>query len=94
MSGAVRELFPTATFGDRLKHFFAFTNPLLLTHSRDAERAAFDLVSAYRATGIVPTGLSFDDIREKALLADNAYAKDGSRSETNAKAICNALLFL
>jgi hypothetical protein len=79
-----RELFPTATFGDRLKHFFAFTNPFLLTYSREAEREAFDQVAQYRATGAIPTGLSFDDIRKKALLADNAYAKDGSRSESTA----------
>ncbi len=75
----VAELFPTGSFGARLRHFFAFTNPLLLLESAATEREAFELVSAYRATGVVPAGMTLEQLRAKALLADTAYAKDGSR---------------
>jgi hypothetical protein len=75
----VPELFPTGSFSARLRHFFAFTNPMLLLQSKETERAAFELVSAFRATGVLPPGVSLADVRAKALLADNAYAKDGSR---------------
>ena len=73
-------LHDTSTFRGRLNHFFAFTNPLLLFTSRAEQDDALRNYKIFKSTNRVPPGLTRDDIRRQAILAETTFSKDGSRS--------------
>ncbi|XP_003383928.1 PREDICTED: sideroflexin-2-like [Amphimedon queenslandica] len=71
-----KPLWDQRTFYGRFQHFLRITNPLLSLKSEQELEKAADLVKVARSTGLVPNGVSLDELQTAKVLYDSAYHPD------------------